>query len=151
MSDALDSGKEIGDRGEADVAFSEAAALGNFSFEGWRIAEVELLTNADLAAGAHQALPFIRIVRDLAGQQNFDPATEKILCCGIVRAQGLGTLSATVAVETRREHPSIVQYQQIVRTQQAGEFSKAAVLPVLTPPTLTLPPGLPMQVQQARC
>src|SRR5208283_2015861 len=107
--------------------------------EGGRIAEIEFLPDSDLAAGAHQALPLIGIIRELACQQNFDAATEKILCRRIVRAQGLGALSAAVAVETGREHPRIVHDQQVVGPQQAGEFAKAAVFPTLSLPTLPLP------------
>ena len=135
MSDALDAGKEIGDWGEADAPLAEAASLGDLGFQfgvafGW-FAKVEFLSDPDLPAGPYQALPLIRIVRHLAGQQNFDLAAEKISCRRIVRAQGLGPLSAPVAVETGREHSRIVQDQQVVGAQQVGEFAKFPVLPAL--------------------
>jgi hypothetical protein len=80
------------------------------------------------------------MVSQLAGQQNFDPSAEKISCRWVVRVQGLGPLSAAVAIEPGREHARIVQDQQVVRPQQVGEFAKTPILPTLRP----------IQVQEAR-
>ena len=95
--------------------------------------KVKLFPDPDLPPGPYQAFPLIRIIRHLAGQQNFDASAEKIPRRPVVRAHGLGTLSAAVAVEPCREHPRIVQHQQVGRPQQAGEIAKAPVLPVLDP------------------
>src|SRR5208282_2865622 len=131
----LYAGEEIGDWGEADAPLAETASLGDLGFQsgvasGW-FAKVEFFSDPDLSAGPHQAFPLDRIVRHLAGQQNFDLPAEKISCCRIVRAQGLGPLSAPMAVETGGEHPRIVQDQQVVGAQQVGEFAKFPVLPAL--------------------
>ncbi len=109
--------------------------------------KVESFSDPDLAPGPYQAFPLIRIVRHLAGQQNFDAPTQKISCRRIVRAQRLGPLSASVAVEPGREHPRIVHHQQVVWAQQAGEFAKTPILPTLPLPT----PRQPIQAQQTRC
>jgi hypothetical protein len=164
MSKALDAGKEIGDRSEADTPLAETAAFDYFGFDlGFQFGEfafgciagcaakVEFFPDSDLASGPNQALPLVRIVRHLACQQNFDPAAEKVSRRRIVRAQRLGALSAPVAVEAGREHSRVVQDQQVVGPQQAGEFAKLPVFPVLTQPSLTLPtPRKAIQMQQAR-
>ncbi len=153
---ALDSRKEIGDQSEPDAPLAETAAADDFGLQFGafalerifgRAAEVEFLSDSDLAPGPYQALPLIRIVRQLACQQNFDFSTEKIPCRRIVRAQGLCSLSAPVAVETCREDSRVVQDQQVVGPQQVGEFAKPTVFPGLRLPTLPLP----IQMQQARC
>src|SRR6266566_4259105 len=122
VSNALDAGKKIVDRGEADPPLPKTAAFDDLGFQfgwgvGWRTrwsVKVEFFPDPDLPAGPYEALPLIRIVRHLACQQNFDPPAEKISCCWIMRAQGLGALSAAVAVEPGREHPRIVHHQQVV-------------------------------------
>jgi hypothetical protein len=124
VSNALDSGKEIGDWGESDSPLPKAAALYDFGYDlgfrwevGWeagRCAKVEFFPDPDLPPGPHEALPLIRIVRHLACQQNFDPSAEEISRCRIVRAEGLGPLSAAAAVEPGREHARIVQDEQVV-------------------------------------
>ena len=145
MSNALDDGKEIGDGGEPDAPLPKTAAFGDLGFQfGWGAggqAKVKFFPDPDLPPGTYQALPLIRIVRHLACQQNFDAPAEKISCRWIVRAQGLGPLSAPVAVEPGREHPRIVHHQQVVRPQQVGEFAKPPIQPT---------PRQPIQVQQAR-
>jgi hypothetical protein len=120
VSNALDSGKEIGDRGESDSTLPKTAALYDFGYDpgfrwevGWP-AKVEFFPDPDLPPGPHEALPLIRIVRHLACQQNFDPSAEEISRSRIVRAEGLGPLSAAAAVEPGREHARIVQDEQVV-------------------------------------
>jgi len=143
VSYALDAGEEIGDWGEADAPLAESASFGDLGFQfgaafGW-FAKVEFLSDPDLSPGPYQAFPLIGIVRYLAGQQNFDLAAEKISCRRVVRAQGLGSLSAPMAVKTGWEHPRIVQDQQVIGAQQVGEFAKFPVLPTLTLPTAGQP------------
>ncbi len=144
VSNALDSGKEIGDWGESDEPLAKTAAVHNFRFQcGWRTGwsvKVEFFSDPDLPAGSYQALPLIRILGHLACQQNFDPSAEEISCCGVVRAYRLGELSAAVAVEPGREDPCIVYHQQVIRSQQVGEVAETPILPTTTP----------IQVQQAR-
>jgi hypothetical protein len=74
VSDALDSGKEIANRRESYASLAEFAAFCDLGFQsaivsvsiaGWttaeRITEAQLFSNADLASGPYQALPFICI------------------------------------------------------------------------------------------
>src|SRR5258708_5422809 len=77
VSNAFDSGKKIGDWGESDAPLPKTAAFRNFRFQcGWRAGwsvKVEFFSDPDLPAGPYQALPLIRMLRQLARQQNFDP------------------------------------------------------------------------------
>ena len=82
MSNAIKSGEEIPDgiidRIEADVAFPILPAGENPALQLIVFAEEKAFANPDLAAGPYQALPVIRIGRELMGQQNFDASVEKV-------------------------------------------------------------------------
>jgi len=153
VSNALDAGKKIVDRGESDAPLAKTPAGYDLGVQfgwgvGWRTrwsVKVEFFPDADLPPGPYQALPLNRIISHLACQQYFDPPAEKISCRRITRAHGLGAPPAPVAVEPGPEHPSIVQDQEIVRPQQVGEFAKTPILPTLRPI-----PARPPQVQHAR-
>src|SRR5208282_462985 len=104
VSNALDAGKEIGDRSEANAALAKTAATDDFGFDlgfqcGWVVfgwiahtwiagctAKVEFFSDPDLAPGPYQTFPLIRILRHLACEQNFDPPAEKISGRWILRA-----------------------------------------------------------------
>ena len=164
MSNALDTSEKIGNRSKPDMPLAKAAALRHLSFQLWlkirgkagretscradlgARAKVELLTDSDLPPRFHQTFPFIRIGRDLAGQENLHTPAEKIVRLGILTAHGLGTTPAPNPVQPRREDTRVVQYQQIVRPQQVRKLAETAVLP-----TSRLPiQACPVQVQQPR-
>src|ERR1700675_1258012 len=115
VSNALDAGEEIVDRGESDAPLPKTAALRDLGLQfgrraGWSL-KVEFFPDPDLPPGPYHALPLNGVIRHLAYQQNFDPSAEKISCRWVVRAWGLGPLPAAVAVETGRKHARIVQHK----------------------------------------
>jgi len=74
MADALDLGKEILHGREPNPALPESASGQNFRLQPALLAEKQDLSHSDLSPGTHQALPRIRLARELTSQENFDPA-----------------------------------------------------------------------------
>lgn len=71
---------------KADLAFAEGSAVDHFGLELIVVAEEKMLADADLAAGAHEAFPFIGIVAKLASKEDLDAPAQEVARGGIVRA-----------------------------------------------------------------
>ena len=74
---------------KADAALAEPGAGDHFGLQDIRLAEEKALSHPDFTAGAHQALPFVRIAGKLRGQQDLDVAVEEIARRGIARTERL--------------------------------------------------------------
>src|SRR5207244_3540278 len=98
-----------------------------------------MLADSDLAPRPHQAFPIVGLGRKLMGQQDFDFPTQKIPCGRIPGTEPLRPEPTPPSVKPGRKHTSVIEYDQIVRPEQLGEFGKLRV---------TKPPGSPIQPQQ---
>lgn len=127
MSDALDGGEEILAGGEADAAFSEFAAGGDFGLQLVAIAEKKMLADSDFAAGANETFPFVGIFSQLFCEEDFDASLEKIAGSGIARTERLGFEAGATAVETGRNDARIVEDHQVIRAEKARKFAELAV------------------------
>ena len=143
VSDALDAGKKSGTgakRMRRSPKLPRSVTSASSSAGSAHRAQSRVSPRSRSSARAAPGTPtHSAILRHLACQQNFDPPAEKILCRRIVRAQGLGTLSAAAAVEPGREHP------RIVHDQQSSGRSKSGNSRNFDPANLTLPAPLPIR------
>jgi hypothetical protein len=65
---------------------------------------------------------------ELARQQDFDAAAQKIARRGIVRAERLSAGSLAAAIEARRKDAGVIEDQEIAGPKQVREFAELAVL-----------------------
>lgn len=72
MADGFDALEEIIDGRETDLTLSESSAGNDLGGKFVVVSEEKMFADSDFSAGAHQALPFIGLVMDLAGEENFD-------------------------------------------------------------------------------
>jgi hypothetical protein len=127
VTDPFHAGEEIVDRSEADVAFAEFSPPDDRGPKIVAIAEEKMLADSDLAAGADEAFPFVWVLLQLARQQDFDAAAEKIARRGILRAERLGLHTAASSIETRGKYARVVEDDEIVGVKQ---IRKVAEVPV---------------------
>ena len=129
MAQALQGFEKIGHRIEAQSTLAECATPGYFGAQGGIFfrAEEDPLTEADLPSGMDQALPLVRLLGDLAGQQHLDLALEKSLCRRITGANGLRPGPGASAEEPGRKHACVVQNQQIVRAEKIWKICELTV------------------------
>ena len=127
MADALDRGKEIRHRSEADAALSETASGHDFRMQFVVLAEEQMFSRANLSSGPHQTFPLVGFARNLPGQKDFDSAPQKISCGWIRRTHRLGLHAASPAIQARGEDARIVEYDQVVRPQQAGKVPELCI------------------------
>lgn len=127
MADGFDGSEEVFHGLESDAAFAEVSASYYFGlqFVGWP--EEEMFTHSDLAAGTDEALPFIGILSNLAGKQDFDTGTEKITRCRVAGAQRLGFKPGPAPVESRGKHARVVEDDQVVGPEQFREIAEIAI------------------------
>lgn len=123
------------------MAFAELATGGDFGLKLVVLAEEQMLSDGNLATGADQALPQIRIAAQLAGKQDFHTSTKKIARGGIAGTERLRLKTSTAAIEAGREDAGVVENDEIVRPEQAREIAE---LPVVEDP------GGRKKVQHAR-
>lgn len=86
MADLFDGGDEIVCREKPDVTLAKRAAAHHLSLEFIVLAEEKVFAHPDLASWPDQAFPLVSILRELARQQNFNPAAQELTRRGIVRA-----------------------------------------------------------------
>src|SRR4029077_231278 len=119
--------KEPGDGRKTYLAFAEGAVPSNFRLQFFWLAEGKALADADLASGADQALPLIRILTHLPGQQDFDAALQKIARCRVLGTDRLSFRATSPAVEPRRKYAGVVEHEQVVGLQKAGKVAEDEV------------------------
>jgi hypothetical protein len=113
VSDAIENGMEIVNRLEANAAFTEFPSAENFGLQLIVFTEKQPFTYANLAAGTNQTSPIVRLGGELAGEQNLNPALEKIARCGITLADSVSPRAIAAAVQPGGKDAGIVEYQQI--------------------------------------
>ena len=89
MADAFDFCKEIRRWGEPYAALPECPSGRDLGLQFIVFAEKQELPDSDLSPRTYQALPFVGIARELAGQKNFNSSAQKIMCGRITGADGL--------------------------------------------------------------
>ncbi len=100
---------------------AEFSALQHFGFErnlAVRGGKDKAFTDGDFAAGAHQRVP--PVVAHGLGEHHFDAAGWLFLFA----TQG------SPCVEARRNHPAVIEDEQIAFAQQGREFAEVAVAQV---------------------
>ncbi len=78
---------------------------------------------------------------DRCGKQYLDPPFQKLPRCGIALTHRLRPRPTPPPIQPGWEYPRIVEYHEIIRSEQFGKFTKPAVLHLRR---------LPDQVQHAR-
>src|ERR1039458_6699894 len=91
------------------MAFAESPTADNLSSEFMRqfigvAAEVNPLTQSQLAAGVDQRFPLRRIGGEFFGKQYFNTATKEVFRRGILGREPLRTRAATMSEKTRGQH-----------------------------------------------
>src|SRR6266568_7999120 len=139
MSQALQNRENIGHWFKANSPLPKTASaddLGNqFGLIG--ITKEQALTVPDLPAGSDQALPFIRLLRDLSGQQHLDLALQKLARCRILRADRLRSRSASAAIKARGSDFRVIEDHQIAGIKHLWKVTKTAVFELSTLPVET--------------
>ena len=105
-----------------------------------------MFPDANLSAGPHQALPFVRGLLHSSCEQNLDTPSKKIPGDRIVRTDRLRPQPRSPTIQPRRKHPSIVEHYEIARPQQFGKIAELAIVESAARRF----PGRAVQVQQAR-
>jgi hypothetical protein len=133
VADAVEGGKEVvglipPTAGlKADATLAEFGARENLGLQFVVFAEKQAFADPDLAAGTNQALPIVGICGELAGEQNFDAAVEKIAGRGILRAERLSAGALAAAIQASGKDASVIEDEQIAGLKQAGEVPKLAI------------------------
>jgi hypothetical protein len=127
VTDPFHAREEIVNRSEADVAFAEFSAPDDLGLKIVAVAEEKMLADSDLAARADEAFPIVWALPQLARQQDFDAAAQKIARSGILRAERLGLQTAAASIEARGKYARVVEDDEIVGVQQ---IRKVAEVPV---------------------
>src|ERR1700733_7012657 len=130
VSDPIESCEKIFHRRESDPPFTEFAPGNYLSPQLIRIAEKQSFPDSNLAAGTNQAFPLIRLLRKLAGEEDFNAAAKKVARRRIAAANRLSLKPGTSPVQTRGKDPRVVKNQQVVRPQEAGELFELPVCPL---------------------
>jgi hypothetical protein len=112
------------ERLKTDGALAEFGAGEDLGLEFVMLSEKQAFSDADLAAGPHEALPIVGLGGELASEKNFDAAAEKIAGRAIARAHSLGAGARTAAVETSGKNSRVVEDDQVPGTQQVGKVVK---------------------------
>ncbi len=91
------------------------------------LAEEQAFSNTDLAAGTDQAFPIIGICRELARQEDFDSAAQKIPSRRISRADRLSASAFAAAIKARGKNAGVVENYHIVGAQQIREVAEQTI------------------------
>jgi hypothetical protein len=91
------------------------------------ISKEKLFSNSDLSPRSHQALPLVRLVGNLLGEQHLNLATQEIPGCRILGAQWLGSGTASSAIEAGWKHTRVVENHQVSGTKRLRKVGKTAV------------------------
>lgn len=112
---------------KSDAAFAKVGAGENFGLQFVVLTEKKAFAQADLASGANQALPIVRVRRKLAREQELNASLQKVARCGIARAHGLRARAFAAAVKTGRKDAGVVENNEIAGAQQIGEIAEQAI------------------------
>jgi hypothetical protein len=126
---------------KADVALAELGAGQNLGLKVVALTEEQVFAYADLAAGANQAFPIVRIGGELAGQQNLDAAVEEVAGRRIVRADRLSAGAFTATIEPGGKNAGVVEDYEIAGPQQVRKVAEQGI---------GIAAGGALQVQHAR-
>jgi hypothetical protein len=127
VADAFNRHKKIVEWCKAKVALAEFASGNHLGLKIVLVAEEQVLADADFAAWADEALPFIRFFVELASEQDFDMSLHEAARGRIVGAKGLRFDSASAAIEAGRENTSVVEDDEIVRAKKLRKVAELAV------------------------
>ena len=142
VADAAESGEEVvlavvfvmvifvifsSKRLKSDAAFAKVGAGENIGLQFVMLPEKKAFADADLASGANQALPIIRVRRKLAREQDLNASLQKVACRRIVRAHGLRASAFAAAVKTGRKDAGVVENDEIAGAQQVREIAEQAI------------------------
>lgn len=110
------------------MALAECCSRDDLGLEFVVLAEIKMLADGDLAAGADEAFPVVRILAELAGQKDLDAPVKEVPGCGIVRAERLRLQTCAPAVKAGGKDASIVEDDEVAGPEEIGEFAELAVL-----------------------
>src|SRR5262249_11184383 len=133
VTELLYDGEEIGHRLKPYPTLTEGPAAHDFGSQSGRLprvrrAKIDPLPHPYLPPRTDQALPLVRLLRDLHCQQDFDLALEEILRRRIARTERLRPRPAAAPVKPGRKNASIVEHDQISGAEQIGQFAEPAIL-----------------------
>jgi hypothetical protein len=128
MPEPFDETKEILYRTKSYAALAKTTPGDDFCLQVILISKPKVLSHVNLAPGADQALPFIRFLRDLPGEQYLDPALEKVAGCRVVRAHRLRFGPASAAVKAGWKDSRVIEHNQVIRPEEIGKVTKHAIL-----------------------
>jgi hypothetical protein len=118
VSDAIENGEEIVDRGELEQPVAELSTLKDFGFESngavWS-GEHEAFADGNFSSGAHERAP--EIVSSGLGEHDFDSAG------GLFAFAAQGSAS----VEASGDHAAVVEHKQIASAEKGREVGELAV------------------------
>lgn len=137
MPQPFDQPKEIGDRIKPYAALTETTPRHDLSLQWMVLPKKESLPDANLASWPNQALPLVRLDRNLPCEQDFNPSLEELLRRRIPRAHQLRLRSASRTVQTCRKDSGVVEYHQVVRPEEFWKSAKHAVAELSRPATQT--------------
>ena len=120
MADAVDYFQEILVRVELDEAQAVVAAFDDRSLQ--TFGELDLLADAQLAAGPHQCFPALRFGANLLDEQDLDQPADLL--------SGGGRVDSGASPEqARRQHARVVEHEPVACPEKARQVAKAAILP----------------------
>ena len=124
VADFLNVREEIAGGRESNSSLAKAGAGDYLGLEFIFISEKQVFPDSNLSSWAHQALPFVGVLLQLAGEKDFDASVKKIPGRGIARAYGLRMESAAASVESSGKDAGVVEDYQIGWAQQFGEIAE---------------------------
>jgi len=99
------------------MALAEFSARGHLGMEFVVITEEKALPNPDLAARAHQALPLVGMLLQLACEQDLDVSAQKVSRGWVVWTERLGLKTCPPSIEASGKNARVVEDEEIVRTK----------------------------------
>src|SRR5438105_13881523 len=140
MSQALQNRGKIGHWFKANSPLPKAASADDLrnQFGLIGITKEQELADPDLPSGSDQALPFIRLLRHLSGEEHLDLSFQEIPRCRILRTQRLRSRPTPPPIKARGNDFRVIEDHQIAGIKHLW---KVAQVPVLNFP------GLPLEVK----
>jgi hypothetical protein len=127
VADLFDHSVEVENGLELQPALAKTTPADNVGLELVMASKVELFPDIDLSSRMNQAFPFIRLPRDLPGQQHLDPTGQKVPCSPIAWADRLGFAAASPPVQPGRKYPGIVKHHQVIGSKQGGKVPETPI------------------------
>lgn len=130
MTDFFNQREKVRHGCEVQLALAIGAARDDLGPQFVVFSKEQMFADAELAPGTNETLPFVGILLQLASEQDFDPAAEKIAGGRIARAHGLGLQPSAAPIEAGGKHPGIVEHHEVAGAEQVREVVKLTVLEV---------------------